>query len=175
MTCVMTIISCNTVSCYETVSAYKTCDDRVLIALTSRVRSCKCKCYLESCDECVWLEIPILDTLNLLTANHYFPLDTKPEVIINYFRFLENKSDTQNFWVNMSADFNTPGFDWNHSLFMTAIITCGSLPQWHKRYRISAHNSSYLCLFIWTGGWHGAHIYSPKEYNWTSNLDRCSG
>jgi hypothetical protein len=51
----------------------------------------------------------------LLIGNHYFPPDTKPEVIINYFRSLENKLGTPNFRVTMVGDFNKPGFDWSHS------------------------------------------------------------
>jgi hypothetical protein len=60
----------------------------VLIALSSRVRSYKRRYDLESCDECVWVEIPTSDGLNLIIGNHYFPPDTKPENIANYFRFL---------------------------------------------------------------------------------------
>jgi hypothetical protein len=52
----------------------------------------------------------------LLFGNHYFPPDTKPGVIANYFRFLENKLDTQNVRVIMVGDFNTPGFDWKRGV-----------------------------------------------------------
>jgi hypothetical protein len=54
--------------------------------------------------------------LNLLIGNHYFPPDTKPQIIANYFRFLENKLDTHNFRVIIVGDFNTPGFDWKFGL-----------------------------------------------------------
>jgi hypothetical protein len=47
----------------------------------------------------------------LLIGNHYFPPDTKPEIITNYFRFLENKLDTHNFRAIIVGNFNTPGFD----------------------------------------------------------------
>jgi hypothetical protein len=43
----------------------------------------------------------------------YFPPDTKPENIANYFRFLENELD---FRVIMFGDFNAPGFDWKNDL-----------------------------------------------------------
>jgi hypothetical protein len=39
----------------------------------------------------VWVEIPTFDGLNLLIENHYFPPNTKPEIIANYFHVLENK------------------------------------------------------------------------------------
>jgi hypothetical protein len=57
----------------------------VLIALSPRVRSCKRRCDLESFNECVWVEIPTYDGLNLLIGNHYFPPDTKPEVFLITF------------------------------------------------------------------------------------------
>jgi hypothetical protein len=88
----------------------------VLIALSPKVRSHKRRFNLEFCDECVWVEIPTYDGLNLLIGNHYFPPDTKPEIIANYFRFLENKIDTHNFRVIVVGDFITPGFDWKFGL-----------------------------------------------------------
>jgi hypothetical protein len=57
-----------------------------------------------------------LDNFNLLIGNHYFPPDTKPEIIINYFCSLEDRLDTKNFRVVMVGDFSTPGFDWNRGL-----------------------------------------------------------
>jgi hypothetical protein len=98
------------------VSANKTRGGGVLIALSSRIRSFKRRYDLELYDECVWVQLPTLDSLNLLIGNQYFPPDTKPEVITNYFRSLENKLDTHNFRVIMVGDFNTPGFDWNRGL-----------------------------------------------------------
>jgi hypothetical protein len=88
----------------------------VLTELSSSIRSFKRRYDLESYDECVWVEIPTLDSLHLLIGNHYFPTDTKPEVITNYFHTLEDRLDTKNFRVVMVGDFNTPGFDWNHGL-----------------------------------------------------------
>jgi hypothetical protein len=58
----------------DSTSINKTRDDGVFIAQSSRVRSYKRRYDLESCDECVWVEIPALDGLNLLIENHYFPL-----------------------------------------------------------------------------------------------------
>jgi hypothetical protein len=52
----------------------------------------------------------------LLIGNNYFPPDSKPENIANYFRFLENYLDTHNFRVIMVGNFNAPGFDWNSDL-----------------------------------------------------------
>jgi hypothetical protein len=57
-------------------SVNKTRGSGVLIALSSRVRSCKCRYDLESCDGCVWVEIPNFDGLNFLIRNHYFPPNT---------------------------------------------------------------------------------------------------
>jgi hypothetical protein len=93
----------------------KTRGGGVLIALSLRFRSYKRRYDLESYDECVLVEIPILGSPNFLTGNHHFPPDTKSEVSVNYsyLRFLENKLDTHNFRVIMAGDFNTHGFDWN--------------------------------------------------------------
>jgi hypothetical protein len=88
----------------------------IIIIISSKIRSFKRRHDLESYDECVWVEIPTLDSLNLLIGNHYFPPDTKPEVITNYFRSLEDKLDTNNFRVVIVGDFNAPGFDWDHGL-----------------------------------------------------------
>jgi hypothetical protein len=60
----------------------------------------------------VWDQIPTFDGLNLLIGNQYVPPDTKPEITVNYFRFLENKLDANHLHVIMVGDFNTLGFDW---------------------------------------------------------------
>jgi hypothetical protein len=88
----------------------------VLIALSSRVRSYKRRYDLEFYDECVWVEIPTLDSLNLLIGNHYFPPDTKPGNIVSYFRFLENNLDTHNFRVIYGWGFQRSWFDWKSGL-----------------------------------------------------------
>jgi hypothetical protein len=59
----------------------------------------------------VRVEIPALDSFNLLIGNQYFPPDTKLETIANYFLSLETTLDTHNFRVVMVGDFNSPGFD----------------------------------------------------------------
>jgi hypothetical protein len=64
----------------------------------------------------VWDQIPTSDVLNLLIGNHYFPPDTKPEIIVNYVNFLENKPDTHNFHVIMVGGFNIFGFDWKRGV-----------------------------------------------------------
>jgi hypothetical protein len=48
----------------------------------------------------------------MLIGNHYFSPDTKPEVIADYFRHLENNLDTNNTRVILLGDFNAPGFNW---------------------------------------------------------------
>jgi hypothetical protein len=99
-------VFCYTVFRSDRASVNKTRGGGVLIALSSRVRSHKHRYDLEYCDECVWIEIPTLDGLNLLIGNHYFPPDVKPENITNYFRFLENCLDTHNFRAIMVGDIN---------------------------------------------------------------------
>ncbi|PNF43033.1 hypothetical protein B7P43_G08782 [Cryptotermes secundus] len=100
----------------DRMSANKTRGGGVLTALSSKIRSFKRRCDLESYNECVWVEIPTLDNQNLIIGNHYFSPDTKLEVIANYFRSLEDRLDTKNFRVVIVGDFNAPGFDWNHGL-----------------------------------------------------------
>ncbi|PNF33582.1 hypothetical protein B7P43_G14684 [Cryptotermes secundus] len=107
---------CYTVFRSDKASVNKTRGGGVLTALSSRIRSCKRRYDLESCDECVWVEIPTSDCLNLLIGNHYFPPDANTENIANYFSFLENNLDTHNFRVIMVGDFNAPGFDWKSGL-----------------------------------------------------------
>jgi hypothetical protein len=57
----------------DRVCTYKTRGGGVLIALSPKVRSYKRRCDLEFLDECVWVEIPTYDGINLLIGNHYFP------------------------------------------------------------------------------------------------------
>jgi hypothetical protein len=45
----------------------------------------------------------------MLTGNHYFSLETKPEVISAYFHNLENILDTNNNRIILLGDFNAPG------------------------------------------------------------------
>jgi hypothetical protein len=70
----------------DMVSANKTRGGGVLTALYRTIRYFKRRYDLELYEESVWVEIPTSDGLNLLIGNHYFPLDTNPEVITNYFR-----------------------------------------------------------------------------------------
>jgi hypothetical protein len=52
----------------------------------------------------------------LLIGNHYLALDTKVDIIKNYFNFSEKILDTSNYRVILLGDFNVPGFDWNYGL-----------------------------------------------------------
>jgi hypothetical protein len=65
MTCVMITIYFMIAIQFSvlTASVNETRGGGVLIALSSTVRSCKRRYYLEYCDECVWIEIPTLDSL----------------------------------------------------------------------------------------------------------------
>jgi hypothetical protein len=47
----------------------------------------------------VWVEIPTADGISILIGKHCFPPDTKPEIITDYFRHLENTLDTINTHV----------------------------------------------------------------------------
>jgi hypothetical protein len=69
---------CCTVLRSDRVFVNTTRDGGLLIALSSRVRSHKGRYDLEFCDECVWVEIPTFDGLNLLIGSYYFPPYTKP-------------------------------------------------------------------------------------------------
>jgi hypothetical protein len=68
----------------------------VFTVITASLGSCSRRYDLELCSECVWDEIPTSDGISILTGNHYFPPDNKPEVITDYFRHLENTLDTNN-------------------------------------------------------------------------------
>jgi exonuclease III len=83
----------------------------LLTAITASLGSCSRRYDLELCSECVRVEIPTADDINMLSGNHYFSSDTKPEVIIGYFRHLENNLDTNNTSVVLLGDFNAPGFN----------------------------------------------------------------
>jgi hypothetical protein len=123
----------------DRVSTNKTRGGGVLIALSANVRSCKRRYDLEFYEECVWAEIPTFNGFNLLIGNHYFPPDTKPEIIANYFLFVETKLDSQNFRVIMIGDFNTPGFDWESGL---------SLPNSHYYSKLRAMRFTPPCVFL---------------------------
>ncbi|PNF31813.1 hypothetical protein B7P43_G09329, partial [Cryptotermes secundus] len=96
----------------DRVSTSKARGGGVLTAIPSSLGSCRRRYDLELCSECVWVEIPTVDSHNLLIGNHYFSPDTPPGVIINYFQLLENKLDTNCFRVVLLGDFNVPGFNW---------------------------------------------------------------
>jgi hypothetical protein len=74
--------------------------------------SCNRRYDLELCSECVWVEIPTADGITVLIGNHYFSPDTKPEVITDYFRHLENSLNTNNTRGSLLGDFNAPGGNW---------------------------------------------------------------
>jgi hypothetical protein len=112
---------CYTVLRSDRSSANKKRGGGVFIALSSRVRSCKGRYDLESCDECVWLEIPTFNCLNLLIGNHFFPPNTKPEIIVN-------RLDTYNFRVNKFGDFNSPGLSWPNSHYYSKLREMGPTP-----------------------------------------------
>jgi hypothetical protein len=84
----------------------------ILTAITASLGSCSCRYDLDLCSEYVWVEIPTADCISILIGNHYFPPDTKPEVIIDYLRHPENTLDTNKTRIILLGDFNAPGFNW---------------------------------------------------------------
>jgi exonuclease III len=84
----------------------------VLTAITASLGSCNRRYDLELCSECVWVEIPTAEGISILIGNHYFPPDTKPEVITDHFRHLENTLDTNNTRAILLGDLNAPNFNW---------------------------------------------------------------
>jgi hypothetical protein len=96
----------------------------VLTAITASLGSCSRRYDLELCSECVWVEIPTADVISMLIGNNYFTPDTKPEVITDYFRHLEDTLDTNNTRVILLGDFNAPGRVGH--LYLNAIIILNS-------------------------------------------------
>jgi hypothetical protein len=96
----------------DRVSSSKDRGGGVLTAIPNSLGSSRSRYDLEHCSECVWVEISVIDSHNLLIGNHYFSPDILPGVITDYFHFLENTLDTNNFRVSLLGDFNAPGFDW---------------------------------------------------------------
>jgi hypothetical protein len=84
----------------------------VLTAIAASLGPCSCRYNLELCSKCVWVKIPTADGISMLIGNHYFLSDTKPEVITDYFRHLENTLDTNNTRIILLGDFSAPGFNW---------------------------------------------------------------
>jgi hypothetical protein len=70
----------------------KTIDDLIFITLSPRVRFCKRRYVLEFCDECIWVEIPIFDCLNLIKDLGLFPV-SEPyfHQHVDYLFYLELK------------------------------------------------------------------------------------
>jgi hypothetical protein len=96
----------------------KTHCDGGLTNIPTSLGWCKRKCDLELCFECVWVEIPAFDCVNLPPGNNYFFRDTKPEVTTDCGHIL----DTNSFKVVLLGDFNSPGFNWESG---------PRLPSWH--------------------------------------------
>jgi hypothetical protein len=102
---------CYTVFRSDRDCAKKTRGGGVLTVISSSVRSCKCRRDLESWDECVWIEVPTLDGLNLLIGNLYFAPDTKPEAISNYL------TASMVWWLALkTTNTEVPGSIPGHSL-----------------------------------------------------------
>jgi hypothetical protein len=61
---------------------------------------------------CTWVGIPTVGGIILPLGNKYFPSDTIPEDITEYFLILENTLDTNIFLVILLRDINARGFNW---------------------------------------------------------------
>jgi hypothetical protein len=63
--------------------------------------------------ECVWIEIPVSDNLNLLIGNHsYTFLLIVVSIIDSYLKFFKQNLNVRQYQVIMSGDFNVPNYDW---------------------------------------------------------------
>jgi hypothetical protein len=91
---------CYTVFRSDRVSLNKTYGGGVLIALFSRVRSYKGRYNLESCVECIWVEIATSDGLNLLFGNHYFPVTLNLKTLLTTFFFFRKQAGYPLFSCN---------------------------------------------------------------------------
>jgi hypothetical protein len=113
----------------------------VLIAVNSRFRSFKQRFDLPFYEGCVWVELPAFDGENLLIGNHYFPPDTSPNKILNYFSFLENKLGTKNYRVILMGILILLGLIGNAGCPYQTVIFIPSLMEGYVyRYRSSRTN-----------------------------------
>jgi hypothetical protein len=53
----------------------------VLVVVSKSFQGVKWRYDLETTDECVWVEIPVVDNYNLLIGNHYFAPDCDVKII----------------------------------------------------------------------------------------------
>ena len=83
----------------------------VLIAVDNLLHS-KRRHDLELTPECLWIELPDRNNTNYLIGNHYFPPNIDPNIVITYFRNLEQLLNPSKFNVILLGDFNVPGIDW---------------------------------------------------------------
>jgi hypothetical protein len=84
----------------------------VLIAVSNLIQGVKRRHDLETTNECVWIEIPVRDSFNLLIGNHYFPPDCKATIIDTYLQSLEQNLNAHQYRVIMLHDFNVPNYNW---------------------------------------------------------------
>jgi hypothetical protein len=68
----------------------------VVIAVSSRIGTFKRSYAFQFYEECVRFEIFTQNARSLLTDNHYFSPDTKPDALSKYFCSLEKNVDTKN-------------------------------------------------------------------------------
>jgi hypothetical protein len=76
---------------------------------------------LETIDEYVWVEVPVVDNYSLLIGNHYFAPDCDVKIIENYLNFLELNLNIHHYHLVLLGDFNVPKYDW---LDVTPLFNC---------------------------------------------------
>jgi hypothetical protein len=82
------------------------------MAVYFRIRACKHRHDLRFYEQRVWVEIPIQNDNRLPTGNHYFPPDSKLDVITKYFCSLEKHSSSKNHCDSLIEDFSVRNTDW---------------------------------------------------------------
>jgi hypothetical protein len=65
----------------------------------------------ELASECVWVEIPSSDGLNLLIGTRHFAPGTTADILKRYFGYTQHVLDTHNSRVLLLGDLNVPSFD----------------------------------------------------------------
>jgi hypothetical protein len=85
-------------------------DIQIIIFIAVGLGGFKRRFDLGLIDECIWIGIPILDGLNLLTGNHYFLPDSDSKTTEQHFYSLEDNLNPRSFLVIL-GDFKVPGND----------------------------------------------------------------
>ena len=93
-------------------SAETTGGRSTLTAVSDTVSGAPRRTVQELAEECVWVEIPSSDGLNLLTGNDCLAPDTTADTLKRYFGYTQRALHTHNSRVLLLADINVASFDW---------------------------------------------------------------